>query len=101
ASSLGGMISRVVGRPCPVQTLQRSEAMVINLPPQLEAAISEEAERRGVSPEVLALEALRERFLPAAVLQPRDEWKRRWREGATDCGVSLSNEALSSEGLYD
>jgi hypothetical protein len=75
--------------------------MVINLPPQLEAAISEEARRRGVAPEILALEALRERFLPAAALQPRDEWERGLLEAATDCGVSLSNEALSSEGLYD
>jgi hypothetical protein len=75
--------------------------MVINLPPPLEAAISEGARRRGVTPEVLALEALREHFLPAAVLQPRDEWERRLLEAATDCGVSLSNEALSSEGLYD
>jgi hypothetical protein len=75
--------------------------MVINLTPQLEAAISEEAQRRGVAPEALALEALRERFLPAAPLQPRDEWERRLLEAATDCGVSLSNEAVSSEGLYD
>jgi hypothetical protein len=30
-----------------------------------------------------------------------DEWLRRLRSAATDCGVSLSNEALSSEGLYD
>ena len=32
---------------------------------------------------------------------PDDEWLRRLRAIATDCGVSLSNEALSSEGLYD
>lgn len=30
-----------------------------------------------------------------------EEWLRRLRSAATDCGVSLSNEALSSEGLYD
>lgn len=30
-----------------------------------------------------------------------DEWVRRLRELAIDCGVSLSNEAVSSEGLYD
>jgi hypothetical protein len=30
-----------------------------------------------------------------------EEWVRRLRAIATDCGVSLSNEALSSEGLYD
>ena len=31
----------------------------------------------------------------------KEEWLRRLRSAATDCGVSLSNEALSSEGLYD
>jgi len=30
-----------------------------------------------------------------------DDWLRRLRSASTDCGVSLSNEALSSEGLYD
>ena len=32
---------------------------------------------------------------------PRDDWERRLLTIGTDCGVSLSNEALSSEGLYD
>ncbi len=31
----------------------------------------------------------------------KEEWLRRLRGAATDCGVSLSNEALSSEGLYE
>jgi predicted DNA-binding antitoxin AbrB/MazE fold protein len=31
----------------------------------------------------------------------QEEWLRRLRSIATDCGVSLSNEAVSSEGLYD
>jgi hypothetical protein len=30
-----------------------------------------------------------------------DEWKIRLRKLATRCGVSLSNQAVSSEGLYD
>jgi hypothetical protein len=34
-------------------------------------------------------------------LQPRDEWERRLLSAASDCGVALSNEALSSEGLYE
>ena len=34
-------------------------------------------------------------------LEPRDEWERLLRSIPIDCGVSLSNEALSSEGLYD
>jgi hypothetical protein len=76
--------------------------MVITLGPELEAALKEAARQRGVAPEMLALNALRERFLDtAARLQPRDEWERGLLEAARDCGVSLPDSALSSEGLYD
>jgi hypothetical protein len=75
--------------------------MVITLSPDLEAALSELAKRRGVAPEMLALQVLRERLLAAAALKPRDEWERGLLEAARDCGVSLPDSALSSEGLYD
>jgi predicted transcriptional regulator len=75
--------------------------MVITLDPELEAAISELAGRQGVAAEVLAVNALRERFLAAACLQPRDEWERGLLAAARECGVSLSDASLSSEGLYD
>lgn len=75
--------------------------MVIHVPLQLEAALSEQARQRGVAPETLALDTLRERFLAVAPLQPRDEWERGLLAAARDCGVSLPNSALSSEGLYD
>jgi hypothetical protein len=75
--------------------------MTISLYPELEAALNESAQRQGIAPEVLALNILRERLLPPALLEPRDEWERQLREAATDCGVSLSNEALSREELYD
>ena len=76
--------------------------MVIPLDPQLESALNDLARKQGVTPEALALQALRERFLaPGPPIQPRDEWERRLRSAASDCGVSLSNEAVSSEGLYD
>jgi hypothetical protein len=76
--------------------------MVITLDPQLTAALSDLAQRQGVSPEVLALNALRERFLPpAAKVQPQDDWERRLLGLAKDCGVSLSDAALSREDLYD
>jgi predicted DNA-binding antitoxin AbrB/MazE fold protein len=41
------------------------------------------------------------RTLDPEALQPRDEWERGLLAAARDCGVSLSNEAVSSEGLYD
>ena len=75
--------------------------MTLTLEVDLEAALNEQARRQGVAPEVLAVNALRERFLVAAALQPRDEWERGLLEAARDCGVSLSNSALSSEGLYE
>jgi hypothetical protein len=76
--------------------------MVITLTPQLEAVLSEQARRRGVTPEVLALDALRAHFLPASgPLEPRDEWERRLLGMATDCGVSLTNEQLSREEMYE
>lgn len=34
-------------------------------------------------------------------LHPRDEWERRLLAIATDCGVSLSNESLGREEMYD
>ncbi len=76
--------------------------MVITLDSDLEAALKEAASRRGVAPEVLALDALRERFLgTVALLQPQDEWERRLFGAAIDCGVSVPDWALSSEGLYE
>ena len=75
--------------------------MTITLGPDLEAALKERAAQQGVAPEALALEALHARFLGAALPEPRDEWERRLLEAATDCGVSLSDESLGRENLYD
>jgi len=85
----------------------------------LEAALISSARKQGVAPEELALQALRERFLNGAdtadsafaeqpvppkkfdLPPPRDEWERKVRELATDCGVSLSDWAVSREGIYE
>ena len=75
--------------------------MLVTLGPELEAALNEVARQQGLAPEMLVLNALRQRFLAAAALQPRDEWERGLLEAARDCGVSLSHLAVSSEGLYD
>jgi hypothetical protein len=75
--------------------------MVINLGPELEAALNEQARRQGVAPEELALSALWERFLPPAPPEPRDGWERGLLDAARPWGVSLPDSALSSEGLYD
>ncbi|MCI0639293.1 MAG: hypothetical protein L0Y72_30080 [Gemmataceae bacterium] len=76
--------------------------MVITLSPDLTAALNDLARKQGVAPDILALNALRERFLaPALKIQPQDEWGRGLLAAASDCGISLSNEAVSSEGLYE
>jgi hypothetical protein len=76
--------------------------MVITPEPQLEAALTAAARKQGVDPVDLALDILRQRMLPRPLpFEPQDEWERRLLSAASDCGVSLSHEAVSSEGLYD
>jgi hypothetical protein len=76
--------------------------MVITLPADLAGALSDLARKQGVDLEVLAVNALRERFLNSPLqVQPQDEWGRGPLTAASDCGASLSNEAVSSEGLYE
>jgi hypothetical protein len=76
--------------------------MVIKLDADLEAALAAAAQKLGKAPDALAVEALRQRFLPRPLpFEPQDEWERRLLSIGTDCGVSLSDEAVSSEGLYD
>ena len=76
--------------------------MVITPDPELEAALTAAAQKQGIAPDTLALEALRQKFLPRPLpFEPRDEWERTLLSAASDCGVSLSHEAVSSEGLYD
>lgn len=75
--------------------------MIITVDPELEAVLTESARQQGIAPEVLALHTLRKYFLTQALLEPRDEWERGLRALALNCGVSLSNWAVSSEGIYD
>jgi hypothetical protein len=53
-----------------------------------------------VAPEALALEVLRRQLLPATPPAPADEWERRLFAAAVECGVSVPDAALSSDGLY-
>jgi hypothetical protein len=46
--------------------------MEITLPPEIEAALTERAQEQGTTPELLAADALRERFAPA-VAEPACE----------------------------
>jgi hypothetical protein len=76
--------------------------MVVEIEPALENAPKEQANRQGIAAEELARNVLRERFLGTATLLPaQDDWERGLRALAKNCGVSLCDSAVSSEGLYD
>ena len=76
--------------------------MTVVLDPALEQALSAQAKQQGLAPQELALDALRQRFLPPRPrTQPQDDCERRLAAAASNCGVSLSNEAVSSEGIYE
>jgi len=77
-------------------------SMTIDLEPELEAELAALAQRSGRTPEQCILHILRRQLTQRVPLrEPRDEWERRLRSIATDCGVSLSHEALSREAMYD
>jgi hypothetical protein len=80
--------------------------MSINLPADLQTIIRDEALRLNTTPDQVVEQLVRRHLsmttqLAPPLLEPRDDWERRLRAIAIDCGVSLSDEALSSEGLYD
>jgi len=74
--------------------------MVLNLGSDLETVLIQVASRQGITAEELAIKALKDRFV-RPLIQPRDDWERILLEAGSDCGVSLSDEAVSSEGIYD
>jgi hypothetical protein len=75
--------------------------MVVTLDAKLEAALHLRAKQQGVAPDELALSVLREKFLPPARLEPRDEWERGLLESARDWGVSFTDAELSRESMYE
>jgi hypothetical protein len=75
--------------------------MVISLPPHLESALAAQARGRGIAPEDLAVDVIRQHLLSVVPPAPVDEWERRLFGAAVDCGVSVPDAALSSEGLYE
>jgi hypothetical protein len=76
--------------------------VVIKRTPELESDLSELARRRGVATEVLVLGALRDWLISVSnAVMPKDEWESRILQAATNCGISLPDEAVSSERLYE
>ena len=76
--------------------------LVISVPSELEGALNALARQRGMTPQDLVIDVLRDRLgVPSRTIEPRDEWERLILQAGMDCGVSLPDEALSSEGLYE
>ena len=69
--------------------------MVLNLDSDLETVLIRAASREGITVEELAIKALKDRFARPRV-EPRDDWGRLLLAASCDCGVSLSNEAVSA-----
>jgi hypothetical protein len=75
--------------------------MIVSIDPKLEVALREEASRQGLAPEEFVVNLLRTRLIDKSLPEPRDDWERGLLANARPWGVSLSDHALSSEGLYD
>ena len=78
----------------------------ILLSPEVEQAAQQEAERLGLTLSDLVAQVLRTKLLPQKTSHPAVsaqtvEWDRWLLALGKDCGVSLSDESLSSEGLYE
>ena len=76
----------------------------ITLPPEIEQTLTQEAEQRGTTLEALAMTKLR---MPPPIdyrdtlPPPTSEWHRLLRSAGTPCGVSLTEEQVSRDSLYD
>ena len=75
----------------------------VTLTPKLEQAVVDRAQLAGTSPQEFVLGILEKSLLPASGVNHSsiDEWEQALLAASVDCGVSLSDEAVSSEGLYD
>lgn len=78
--------------------------MVVSLNPDIERLIKERAERSGQPADQIVNDALRRQFLPRVIEDlppPRDEWERRLRSIGVATGVSLTDEQVSRECIYE
>lgn len=74
--------------------------MTLTLPEDLRAALEAWATIRQTTPEEVALDVLTRNLKPPPFV-PRNEWERNLLAIGVDCGVSLTNEQLSREVMYD
>ncbi len=78
--------------------------MTITLTDDVAVLVAEQAARRQTTPDDVVADVLRGQLAhlrPPTLPVPQNEWEARLLRLARPCGVSLSDEAVSSEGLYD
>jgi len=72
----------------------------VTLPTELERLAVEQARRAGKSPQDFVLGILRQSLLaPNSTPATKQEWRQKLTMASADCGTSLSDDALSSDGL--
>lgn len=76
--------------------------MTITLPPELAKRLQQQASLNGTTPEAEAVQSIQaslpnQDFISAETLA----WLARLTAHATDCGVSLTDEELSREVMYE
>ena len=75
--------------------------MTIAIPDETAKALTEKAKGMNLKPEDLAVSLLRQLLGLGDLDTDFDEWEEKLRKAASDCGVSLPDEAVSRDGLYD
>lgn len=76
--------------------------MTLTLSPELEAALSRHAAKRGETPETLAIRILEEiSSLPALPHIAQDEWEKTLLSIGSRIGAGLTNEQLSRDVIYE
>ena len=74
--------------------------MTVQLEPALEAQLNERALRDGIPAEDLVISAVQKLLGDLDDFVPQDEWERGLFSIRRNYGVTLSDYALSSEGMY-
>ena len=76
--------------------------LTITLPEELEAVLTQHARESGSTPEQIALDTLQRNLLPRPdASEAQTAWAARLRRVATPAGISLSEDVLSREALYE
>jgi len=77
--------------------------LVLNLPPETEARLKEQAAREGKDPETFALEALEQRLSPPVVGErmPLKEWLAKLHEAPNRLRAGNPSADVSRESAYE